>query len=121
MALLQNLGVNKIVAAVSGPSVVDAAVAGVPGIDVLIVLTELFGNNLTEATSGPYPTVVEVPWGQPVLVVASGTYGKYLGRLDVEFNANGVITSWSGQSLLLSNATPIDLVMHAASCSASPR
>jgi hypothetical protein len=49
---------------------------------------------LNDEVHGPYPTVYNVPWGQPVLVVGSGTYGKYINDLHLEFDQYGVITSW---------------------------
>jgi 2',3'-cyclic-nucleotide 2'-phosphodiesterase (5'-nucleotidase family) len=35
-----------------------------------------------------------VDWGQPVLVVGSGSFGKYISQLDLEFDQYGVITAW---------------------------
>jgi 5'-nucleotidase len=118
VAMLQNMGVNKIVASVSGASVVDDIVNEVPGIDVLIVLSQLYcGNsNLTSAanSAGPYPTVRVMPWRQPVLIVGTGVNnGKYLGRLDLEFDDYGVITSWQGEPILLNDSSPVDTVMQA--------
>jgi 2',3'-cyclic-nucleotide 2'-phosphodiesterase (5'-nucleotidase family) len=111
VAQLQNLGVNKIVASVSGPNVVNAIVEEVPGIDVIIVVSELYQTNVASA-AGPYPTVREMPWHQPVLIVGTGiNNGKYLGRLNLVFDDWGVIKSWSGAPILLNDASPIDSAM----------
>ncbi|MBU1002633.1 MAG: 5'-nucleotidase/apyrase family protein [Proteobacteria bacterium] len=56
--------------------------------------------------AGPYPTVVESPWGQPVLVVQAGQWGRELGRLWVDFDSSGVPTSWSGQPVPLASPVP---------------
>ena len=37
----------------------------------------------------------------PVLVVSAFAYGKYLGRLDVTFDDNGVVTEYGGNPILL--------------------
>ncbi len=47
-------------------------------------------------------------WGQPLLIVSAGRFGKRLGFLNVTFNDYGVLTSWSGNSLLLSDEIPPD-------------
>ncbi len=113
VASLQNLGVNKIVASVSGASVADAIINEVPGIDVLIVLSQLYGGPNT-TSAGPYPTVRVMPWGQPVLIVGTGVNsGQYLGRLDIDFDDHGVIRSWRGAPIRLDDGSPVDVVMQA--------
>src|SRR5690606_29023051 len=47
-------------------------------------------------------TVLEGASGEPVLVVEASARTQYLGRLDVVFDANGVLSSWSGDAILLS-------------------
>ncbi|ELR12063.1 5'-nucleotidase [Acanthamoeba castellanii str. Neff] len=110
VGLLQNLGVNKIVASVSGASVADSIIDEVPGIDVLIVLSQLYGGpNTTNTTTsaGPYPTMRVMPWGQPVLIVGTGVNsGQYLGRLDLDFDDHGVIRSWRGAPIRLDDGSP---------------
>ena len=46
---------------------------------------------------GRYPTVVK----DRVLVVQTNGYGRYLGRLDVDFDPNGNPVKWHGNPLLL--------------------
>ncbi|MDR0548569.1 MAG: bifunctional metallophosphatase/5'-nucleotidase [Deltaproteobacteria bacterium] len=79
-----------------------ALAAQVEGLDVIVGghSHTLLGEGLPKAT-GPYPTVVQAPNGQPVLVVSAGSHGRYLGRLTVDFNAAGRPIKWSGQPLRL--------------------
>ena len=43
-----------------------------------------------------------------VLVVQDFAYGKYLGRLKVDFDADGEVTKWSGNPILLDNSIQKD-------------
>ncbi len=113
VASLANKGVNKIVVAISGPTSLEDVISQVPGIDVIILPSKFYGNNLTETNDGVYPQVRQLDWGQPLLVVASGTLGKYLGRLNLQFDDNGVITSWNGNSIWLKQGLPLDPVLQA--------
>jgi 5'-nucleotidase len=61
----------------------------------------LLGNAYV-ASAGEYPVVVENPNAEPVYIVQAGSNSTYLGRLDVEFDANGVVTSAAGDTILLS-------------------
>src|SRR5690242_3216257 len=83
----------------------EDVVAQVSGVDVIIVPGILYANNDTgtyDTVSGPYPTVRIVNWGQPLLLVGSGFFGKRVGRLDMTFNDFGVLTSWNGNAIQLS-------------------
>ncbi len=113
VANLLNREVNKIVVAISGPSSLEDVISQVPGIDVIILPSKFYGNNLTVATDGAYPQVRQLPWGQPLLIVATGTLGKYLGRLDLQFDDNGIITSWNGNSIFMDQGLPLDPVLQA--------
>ncbi|MDX1382266.1 MAG: bifunctional metallophosphatase/5'-nucleotidase [Thermoanaerobaculia bacterium] len=76
--------------------------ASVAGLDVIVGgHTNVLLANDSPDSEGPYPIVVTGPEGDPVLIVQSFTWGKYLGRLDVVFDAGGVATAWSGDSILL--------------------
>lgn len=57
---------------------------------------------------GPYPTVVTRASGQQCLVVQTSGYGKYLGRLNVDFDQNGNIQSFEGWPILLDQSKPQD-------------
>ena len=91
-------GVNKIILLTHigyGP---DLEVAqGVSGVDTHTLL----GNAHADAL-GEYPTVLESASGEPVLVVQASSNTVYLGRLDVEFDSEGLLTDWDGDTILLS-------------------
>lgn len=51
---------------------------------------------------GPYPTVVTpVGSGRKVLVVQTSGYGKYLGKLNVEFDDRGEVVGYRGNPVVL--------------------
>jgi len=85
--------------------------AAVSGVDVIIgghshtfLYTGTPPTSLTPA--GPYPTVVNSPAGEPVLVVTAYQWGTYLGHLDVTFDPNGVITDYAGNPIYVANSVP---------------
>lgn len=96
-------GVNKIVlmSHLGFPRDLEVATA-VTGLDVIVAgHTNTYLSNTDEDASGPYPVVATAPDGNPVLVVSDFTWGKYLGRLDVTFDADGVPVEWSGNPITL--------------------
>ena len=97
-------GVNKIIVLSHlgyGP---DLEVAqAVSGVDVVVGgHTNTFLSNAYAGALGEYPTVLESASGEPVLVVQADTKTIYLGRLDLEFDADGLLTDWDGDAILLS-------------------
>ena len=73
----------------------------VEGVDVIVGgHTHTFLANDNEKAAGPYPTVVDSPRGEPVLIVTDKAYGQYLGYLTVTFK-DGVATQWEGNPILL--------------------
>ncbi len=58
-------------------------------------------SNTDEDAEGPYPAVTESLTGEPVLIVQAGLYNEYMGRLDVEFDSEGVLQNWSGDTIFL--------------------
>lgn len=101
---LQAEGVNKIILlSSSGAANALELAPQLSGVDVIIVSQgdELFSNAHADADNS-YPAVQESVSGEPVLVVMAGEHTKYLGRLDVEFDANGVLTDWDGDAIHLS-------------------
>ena len=110
IAELQAQGVNKIVL-LSHIGYVDdqALAAAIDGIDVIVGgHSHTLLSNTAEDASGPYPTVVDSPSGDPVLIVQDGAYGMYLGDLEVTFDADGVATSWQGDPILLDSSVAED-------------
>lgn len=101
---LTEQGVNKIILLTHIGYEADVVVAqGVSGVDVVVGgHTNTFLSNTYTGAQGEYPTVLESASGEPVLVVQASTRTQYLGRLDVEFDAEGVLTTWEGDAILLS-------------------
>jgi len=100
---LEAMGINKIILLSHAGFGRDKDVAAaVDGVDVIVGgHTHTYLSNTSEKAEGPYPTVVNSPNGDPVLIVTAEALGKYLGRLDVTFDANGLPTAWQGEPILL--------------------
>ncbi len=103
IASLEEQGINKIILLTHIGYVDDQALAAeIDGVDVIVGgHSHTLLSNTDEDASGPYPTVVNAPNGNPVLIVQDGAYGKALGNLQVAFDADGVPTSWSGEPIVL--------------------
>jgi 5'-nucleotidase / UDP-sugar diphosphatase len=71
--------------------------AAVDGIDVIVGghSHTLLANDV-EGAAGPYPTWVTSPGGTRTPIVQAGSYGRYLGRLEVTFDDEGVVTEAVG-------------------------
>lgn len=97
-------GVNKIILLTHIGYGADLQVAqGVSGVDVVVGgHTNTFLSNTYSGALGEYPTVLESASGEPVLVVQASTKTVYLGRLDVEFDGDGLVSDWDGDAILLS-------------------
>ncbi len=100
---LEAEGVDKIVLLSHAGFERDRRIARtVAGLDVIVGgHTNTLLSNLAPDAEGPYPVVVEGSRGDPVLIVTDFAYGKYLGRLDVRFDAQGVPVHWQGDPILL--------------------
>ncbi|GAB4538412.1 MAG: 5'-nucleotidase C-terminal domain-containing protein [Anaerolineae bacterium] len=110
VAELEAMGVNKIVALSHAGFGRDREVAAaVDGLDVIVAgHTNTYLSNTDEEAEGPYPVVVNSPSGDPVLIVSDFTWGKYLGRLDVTFDEEGVPVAWEGNPITLDASVPED-------------
>lgn len=109
VAALQGMGVNKIVALTHLGYDPDLALAAaVDGIDVIVGGHSHTPLGPMPNPLGDYPTVVASPNGDPVLVVTAFEWGKWLGRLDVTFDANGVVDSYNGAPVLIDASIPED-------------
>lgn len=95
-------GVNKIILlAHLAYGLQQELAAQVSGVDIFIgadsetLLSNIFavaGGRYTAGVEGPYPTVVRSASDEPVLIVQAFRHNRYLGRLDVTFDADGVPT-----------------------------
>ena len=54
-----------------------------------------------EKPVGDYPTLITDINGGQTLVVSAYAYGKYLGNIDLDFDDEGNIVSWSGKPIFL--------------------
>ncbi|MBK8026589.1 MAG: 5'-nucleotidase C-terminal domain-containing protein [Chloroflexi bacterium] len=86
----------------------DMAIApALRGVDVIIGgNTRTLLSNTYDGADGPYPTVLAGRDGSTLLVVQSGGGERgelrYMGRLDVTFDAGGLLTAWGGDTIFLS-------------------
>ncbi|MCS6843620.1 MAG: 5'-nucleotidase C-terminal domain-containing protein [Caldilineales bacterium] len=115
VAALQALGVNKIVALTHLGYLLDQALAAaVSGVDVIVGGHSHTPLGPMPGAQGPYPTVVMSPAGEPVLIVSAWEWGRYLGRLNVTFDANGVVQAFQGAPIFINAAIPEDPTIAAA-------
>jgi 5'-nucleotidase len=91
-------GVNKIIVLSHSGYAVDQRVAeGTTGVDVIVGgHSNTYLSNVSDRAAGPYPTVVN-----DVQIVQAYAYGKFLGELNVVFDDDGVVTSATGEPLLI--------------------
>jgi 2',3'-cyclic-nucleotide 2'-phosphodiesterase / 3'-nucleotidase / 5'-nucleotidase len=59
-----------------------------------------------DVPAGPYPTRRTGTDGKTVLVVQAFQWGRYLGRLNVNFTAGGDVLNWSGVPVFLDSSIP---------------
>ncbi|MDO8494504.1 MAG: bifunctional metallophosphatase/5'-nucleotidase [Deltaproteobacteria bacterium] len=107
---LTKQGINKIIAVSHAGFGTDRETArAVKGLDLIISgHTDTFLSNVDPTAQGPYPVVEKSPEGKPVLLVSDYTWGKYLGKIDVAFNEEGVPVQWQGEPILLDNGVKPD-------------
>jgi 5'-nucleotidase len=106
---LEDQGINKIVALTHlGYSVDQQLAAAVDGIDVIVGGHSHTPLGDMDGAQGPYPTVVTAPAGDPVLVVSAYDWGRYLGRLDIVFNADGKVETYEGQPIFIDESVAED-------------
>ncbi|GHD11477.1 5'-nucleotidase C-terminal domain-containing protein [Tianweitania populi] len=107
---LTDQGVNKIVALTHVGYVRDRdTIAKIPGVDVVVGgHSHTFLSNTDDKAEGPYPTMVDGADGQKVPVVTAASYSKYLGKLTVVFDDNGVPKQANGDPIYLDKSIPED-------------
>ncbi len=112
---LEAEGVNKIIVLTHiGISFDEGIAPALRGADVIVGghSHTLLANAYTDA-AGPYPLVLEGSDGAPVLVVQVGDNTQYVGALEVEFDAAGVLADWDGDAIFLSRFITPDAEMQA--------
>lgn len=101
---LSEQGINKVILLNHSGIDADIAIAeGVSGVDVIVGghSHTLLANAYTGAAT-EYPLTLESPAGETVLIVQAGEKNEYLGRLDVTFDADGLLSAWEGDVIFLS-------------------
>ena len=108
IAKLKAMGVDKIVAVSHAGFRRDTRVAAkVEGIDVIVGgHSNTLLSNTARGAAGPYPVVVKSPTGKPVLVVQAFAFSRYVGKLEVRFDAKGVPVTWRGDLVPVGFAVP---------------
>ncbi len=111
---LQSQGVNKIILSshlqdinnelslIAQLSGVDVVIAG--GGDELLLNVDNARNTVAQA-SGPYPVTVQDSDGKNVAVVTTVGEYLYVGKLDVEFDANGDVVNVGGEPVVVNKST----------------
>ncbi|MEM7057492.1 MAG: bifunctional metallophosphatase/5'-nucleotidase [Pseudomonadota bacterium] len=103
IAKLEAEGITRIIVlSHSGYRVDQRIAAEVDGIDVMVGgHTNTYLSNTSDKAEGPYPTWVTNPGGGRTAIVHAFAFGKFLGRLDVTFDENGVVTEAIGEPILI--------------------
>jgi 5'-nucleotidase len=110
VAALTAQGITRIIAVTHLGFAEDRALAAaVDDVDVYVGgHSHTLLHNSDPAADGPSPVVVRQPSGRPSLIVQTGFGGRYLGRLQVSFDAQGVPVRWQGEPLALDRAVAAD-------------
>ncbi len=79
------------------------------GVDLIVGgNTRTLLSNTDANAAGPYPAVTAGADGTPILIVQSGGGARgelrFIGRIDLTFDAEGVLTDWSGDTILLASS-----------------
>lgn len=103
-AELAEQGVNKIVLLThTGINIDEVFIPSLSGIDIVLGgHSHTLFSNTYQSASGEFPLEFADADGNPVYYGQAGANNLYLGRLDVVFDAAGVITSIEGDTILLS-------------------
>jgi len=115
IAKLEADGITRIVVLSHSGYGVDKYVAqAVDGIDVIVGgHTNTLLSNVLKRAKGPYPTWVKTPNGGRTAIVQAYAYGKFLGRLTVVFDKNGVVTKAEGEPILIDGRIVEDAALKA--------
>lgn len=110
VAELQSMGINKIIMIAHREALENTVLASaVSGVDVIVGGSDdVLLSNSVEDPPQPYPMVTESLSGEPVLVVQTSEGNDFLGRLDVIFDADGVLTEWNGDNIFIDESIALD-------------
>jgi 5'-nucleotidase len=103
-AILTEQGVNIIIVVMHvGIRDAEAFIPNLSGVDLVVDghSHTLYSNAYTGA-SGKYPQEFTNAAGEKIYYVQAGANTQYVGRIDLAFNADGVVTSASGDTISLS-------------------
>ena len=108
VAALEKTGIDKIIALGHVGYERDMELArAIDGIDIIVGgHSHTFLSSDDPDAAGPYPTLVTAPGGQTVLIVQAFQWSRYLGRLDVSFDATGQVRAWHGAPIHMDNKIP---------------
>jgi 5'-nucleotidase/UDP-sugar diphosphatase len=106
-------GVNKIILLTHiGINVDREIIPQLSGVDIVIGgHSHTLISNMYAGAEDVYPIEFTSTSGEPVVYVTAKSYNEFLGRLDVVFDANGVLTDWGGDVILLSQYITPDPAM----------
>ncbi len=101
---LTKQGINKIILLTHIGLLVDEDLATkVSGVDLIVGgHSHSLLSNVYTGAEGVYPVVAKDKDGNKVYIVQAGSSLKYMGRLNVQWDKDGVVTSASGDTILLS-------------------
>jgi 5'-nucleotidase/UDP-sugar diphosphatase len=106
-------GVNKIILLTHiGINADREIIPQLSGVDIVIGgHSHTLISNMYTGAEDVYPIEFTSTSGEPVVYVTAKSYNEFLGRLDVTFDANGVLTDWGGDVILLSQYITPDPAM----------
>lgn len=104
VAELTDMGVNKIILVTHiGIDFDLPLLESLAGVDLVVGgHSHTLLSNTLRAGVDVYPIAAQTSAGEPIYYAQAGANNVYLGRMDVTFDANGVITAISGEPILLS-------------------
>jgi 5'-nucleotidase/UDP-sugar diphosphatase len=103
VAELEAQGVNKIILLTHlGINADFAMITELEGVDLVIGgHSHTLYSNTYRGREGNYPIEFETTSGETVYYVQAGEYNEHLGRADIEFDAEGNITDFEGDTIRL--------------------
>ncbi|PJF25989.1 MAG: multifunctional 2',3'-cyclic-nucleotide 2'-phosphodiesterase/5'-nucleotidase/3'-nucleotidase, partial [Phototrophicales bacterium] len=104
VAELTDIGINKIILLTHiGIDLDRALLESLAGVDLVLGgHSHTLLSNTLRAGVDVYPIAAQTSAGEPIYYAQAGSNNVYLGRLDVTFDAAGVVTAISGEPILLS-------------------